>query len=328
MNDKRVQQLIKAAESLEEKAQKRRNLFAGQNLTRRRANMISQGVQDAYELEQAAVLARALAEKHALGGAPRCLADIRSQKVLRALVADLETAKRYGTETTYYRNKCQREIPLEEYGKASAWAMFTLNERRNGHQQKQDQIAEAIRDVMLRGIPGFFPTPPELAARMVQLADISDGMSVLDPGAGTGNLLDAVRAMVATDRIHAIELRIDLCDILRLKGYTRVQCADFMDRSAVNLRPVDRIVMNPPFENGQDWNTIRHAYDHYLEPGGRLVTICANGQHYRSDRVQTWLRIWDHKGLLHWEEPLPHGTFAESGTNVASRLIALDKPRA
>jgi phospholipid N-methyltransferase len=36
--------------------------------------------------------------------------------------------------------------------------------------------------------PQLFPTPPDIAARMVELTDLKPGQSVLEPSAGTGNI--------------------------------------------------------------------------------------------------------------------------------------------
>lgn len=65
-------------------------------------------------------------------------------------------------------------------------------------QQDQDdndaQAFEAMRKGLRAGVqvvsaPQLFPTPPELAARMVELANIMDGDRVLEPSAGTGRLV-------------------------------------------------------------------------------------------------------------------------------------------
>lgn len=75
----------------------------------------------------------------------------------------------------------------------------------------------------------------------------------------------------------------------------------------------DRIVMNPPFENGADIKHIEHAR-HLLKPGGRLVAICANGPRQR-DRLMPL--------ASHWED-LPPGTFKDAGTMVNTALLVID----
>ena len=88
--------------------------------------------------------------------------------------------------------------------------------------------------------------------------------------------------------------------------------------------PFDRIVMNPPFSKGADIAHVRHAFDHYLKPGGRLVAIMSEGPFFRQDRAATDFRNW-----LHQQggdaEPLPAGSFRDSGTGVNARIVVVDK---
>jgi 16S rRNA G1207 methylase RsmC len=90
-----------------------------------------------------------------------------------------------------------------------------------------------------------------------------------------------------------------------------VTCADFLTCNG-NLGKFDRILMNPPFSNGEDIKHIRHALT-FLKPGGRLVAICANGPRQREALM----------GLGTWED-LPAGTFKESGTMVNSAMLTVD----
>jgi 2'-5' RNA ligase len=90
----------------------------------------------------------------------------------------------------------------------------------------------------------------------------------------------------------------------------------------------DRIVMNPPFERGQDMDHVRHAFD-LLKPGGRMVAIMSEGSFSRSDRKATEFRDWlEAQGGEN--EKLPAGSFtgkdAQRQTGVSTRLVTLDKP--
>jgi hypothetical protein len=56
-----------------------------------------------------------------------------------------------------------------------------------------------MRETLKAGVqvvtaPQLFPTPPELAARMVEQADIQPGQRVLEPSVGTGNIAKAIFA--------------------------------------------------------------------------------------------------------------------------------------
>lgn len=177
---------------------------------------------------------------------------------------------------------------------------------------------QAMRDQLKTGVqvvsaPQLFPTPAELAARMVELADIEPGMRVLEPSAGTGRILDQLPEGC---EVVAVEINASLGG--RLDASRRaVVIGDFLQCTPETLwGSFDRILMNPPFANADDIKHIRHALA-FLKPGGKLVAICANGP-----RQNAQLRplVEQHGG--EWED-LPPNTFGESGTAVNSALFTL-----
>ena len=182
------------------------------------------------------------------------------------------------------------------------------------HQIKQ----AAAAGVTVVAVPQLFPTPGHLAARMVALAEIRPGDAVLEPSAGTGVLLDAIW-LAAADSVDltAVEINRNLTTIA--SKARRVHYGDFLQCSADDLGTFDRIVMNPPFANADDIKHITHALT-LLKPGGRLVAICAGGP-----RQNNALRplVTNHKGT--WED-LPADTFKDTGTNVRTVLLTIDKP--
>ena len=141
---------------------------------------------------------------------------------------------------------------------------------------------------------------------MIFLAEIEPEHRILEPSAGTGNLL---RAMPYGPSRVAIEIDHDNAE--KLAGLAVVHEMDFLQSNGV-LGQFDRIVMNPPFKNGVDIKHINHA-ETYLKPGGKLVALCANGPRQRAefkDRAD------------HWEE-LPAKSFKAEGTNVNVALMVL-----
>jgi predicted RNA methylase len=177
----------------------------------------------------------------------------------------------------------------------------------------------------LRGqkIDGFFPTPPELAQRAVEAADLQFGQEVLEPSAGIGSLAEAIKAKVETQLV-CVERHADLCNVLKLKGFV-VHQANFLEAHG----EVDRIVMNPPFEKGQDIDHVRHAFK-LLRPGGRLVAIMSAGAVQRSDTKATEFREWMRTGDRVCEsiELIADAfkgleAFRETGVTVA--LVVLEK---
>ena len=139
---------------------------------------------------------------------------------------------------------------------------------------KFEALAEQLREgVKVVSAPNLFPTPPEVARRIVELADIQPGQRVLEPSAGTGSLLDALPDTPTV----AVEINGQLAEALqrRFSG-VNIHHADFLSLNGELLGKFDRIVMNPPFFRGSDLDHIRHAFAK-LKPGGRLVAICVNG---------------------------------------------------
>jgi protein-L-isoaspartate O-methyltransferase len=187
------------------------------------------------------------------------------------------------------------------------------------------QLESALRaGVQVVSAPQLFPTPVEIAQEMVDLAEIEPGHKVLEPSAGTGRLIGAMGGRMfdhnpERGEVRAVELNYKLADQLRASfPLTRVVSADFLsidgpDDLGVPLGEFDRIVMNPPFENGADIRHIQHART-FLKPGGRLVALCANGP-----RQQAALRP-----LAKEWRALPPNSFAESGTGVNVALLVIE----
>ena len=190
-----------------------------------------------------------------------------------------------------------------------------------------DGIKAALKaGVQAVAVPQLFPTPKHLAERMVQLADIQPPHRILEPSAGTGALLSAMRVADwkrvenSTGQVVAVEINPNLASALATHfSGVDVRCADFLQCNGDLGSGFDRILMNPPFSRGDDVKHISHAI-HFLRPGGRLVAICASGP-----RQQEALRpIVEQYGGT-WEV-LPEGTFAEQGTGVNTVLLSLTVP--
>jgi protein-L-isoaspartate O-methyltransferase len=190
----------------------------------------------------------------------------------------------------------------------------------------QAETFDAMRETLKAGVqvmsaPQLFPTPPELADRMVELADIQPGDRVLEPSVGMGNI---ARAVFSSAPVHIVAVEINsrvlesFTASYRSWQNSRIEtvCGDFLEQNG-NLGLFDRVLMNPPFAGGADIKHIRHAM-HFLKPGGRLVAICANGP-----RQNETLRpiVEEHGG--DWEE-LPPDTFKESGTGVNAVLLSFN----
>lgn len=173
--------------------------------------------------------------------------------------------------------------------------------------------AGAIVDTK-KALNQFF-TPADLAVTVVQAAKVRHGHQVLEPSAGGGALATAADA--AGGRVQCIEIDTNLAIALQQQGF-QVLAADFLQIPAVPM--FDAVVMNPPFDTGQDVKHITHACA-FLRPGGRLVAIAGAGVSFRQDAATRAFR--DYVELHGTMAPLPDGSFRDSGTDVRTVLITL-----
>jgi phospholipid N-methyltransferase len=177
-------------------------------------------------------------------------------------------------------------------------------------------VFDDLKDSLKAGVtvvsaPQLFPTPPDLARRMVALSGLQAGETVLEPSAGTGAIVSAIIEAVDTE-IVGYEINFNLVSRLTqtFPSYKlQARCEDFLTVTEGRGQfPV--VIMNPPFENGSDIKHIEHAIG-FLKPGGTLVALCADGPRQRAalmDRAE------------HWEE-IPSGTFAGTGVRAALMVI-------
>jgi len=168
-------------------------------------------------------------------------------------------------------------------------------------------------------VPQLVPTPPDLAARMVEMADLRPGHRVLEPSAGSGALVDATKCLGV--HVTAVEINYDATRVLAEKA-ERVVHADFLNCNG-ELGTFDRVLINPPFSNNQDIKHVRHAFDK-LRDGGRLVAIMSPHWTFANDRASQDFRAWFEERGGTYEE-LPAGTFKESGTMVNSVLAVIGR---
>ena len=166
--------------------------------------------------------------------------------------------------------------------------------------------------------PDLFPTPPELAERVVARADVY-GKTVIEPSAGTGALANVIAGVPA--ELLCIERDLDCCQQLTAMGH-EVIYGDFLEYEP-GARTFDRVVMNPPFSGGRDVLHILRAWK-LVAPGGRLVAIASAGVKFRRDKATRAFRaLVAAHGTM---EDLPEDSFAAAGTNVRTVLVVLDKP--
>lgn len=167
---------------------------------------------------------------------------------------------------------------------------------------------------------GFFETPDVVINRMFELVPPpAPGPLVLEPSAGLG----AIARQLAGQNLTLVEKNEVRCSALRTE-FKNVMCADFLSlECGFGGNYYDRIYMNPPFEELQDIDHVKHAYD-LLADGGALVSVMSESPFFRTDKKAEEFRLW-YDRLDSYVEKLPAGSFKESGTGVNARLIVICK---
>ncbi len=172
----------------------------------------------------------------------------------------------------------------------------------------------------------YFPTPAPLAKQLAEMAGLKPYEQVLEPSAGQGALINAILDDSPLVGVMAIELLEANVKVLQAKHgndpTVRICCGDFLKTDPCDRHM--RCVMNPPFSKRQDIAHVMRAFD-WLAPGGRLVSVMSAGVLFRQDRLTTTFRgfVEENGGTI---EPLPEGSFKESGTSVNTVVIVVDKP--
>ncbi|HCS09362.1 MULTISPECIES: class I SAM-dependent methyltransferase [Pseudomonas] len=136
----------------------------------------------------------------------------------------------------------------------------------------------------------FYPTPENVAAAAVEMAQIEPEHSCLEPSAGMGGLAD----LMPKAKTVCIEISDLHCEVLKAKGYY-VECADFLKWQITGK--YDRIVMNPPYSEGR-WQAHIERAASMLKLGGRLVAVLpasAKGKDVLPGLKHEWSQIYNNE---------------------------------
>jgi hypothetical protein len=179
----------------------------------------------------------------------------------------------------------------------------------------------------------FYPTPPEVAATMLDPLDLR-GRVVVEPSAGSGNLVQACLERSAAE-VLMVEPEPKLRAILAgIPADCHLIGNDWLAVTADQISHVDLIVMNPPFS--ADERHILHAWE--IAPAGcEIVSLC------------NWNTVSDWRGNNLTSKPGPRPqqqirylteaygstenlgecfTTAERPTRVSVGMVRLTKPGA
>lgn len=155
----------------------------------------------------------------------------------------------------------------------------------------------------------FFETPTKLAEKLVLMANIQQGESVLEPSAGKARIASLI------DNCDCVELNPDNRAYLIKNGYNLVG-ENFLKLS----KKYDVIVANPPFSKQQDIDHVLHM----IEIAKRcIVSIMSASVLFRDNKKTVDFRDFVEKlgGTI---EPLPDDSFKESGTLVKTCVVKIE----
>lgn len=173
----------------------------------------------------------------------------------------------------------------------------------------------------------FFPTPETLADKMVKLANIQEYDSVLEPSAGQGAIIKAIQKLYPDQLVHYCELMELNRNFLTKIPNTQYLTDNFLKLSKIPILIgfFDKIIANPPFTKNQD---IQHIYQMWdcLKEGGKIITVASKHWQYSNGKTETEFKRW----LCHEIDAnitdIEDGMFSESGTNISTVLIEINKP--
>ena len=188
----------------------------------------------------------------------------------------------------------------------------------------------------------FFATPPDIAAYLVKLAEIKEGMSILEPSAGQGAIIEQIykafpyymkgpndKPCVTVDYFELMDINESILgkkihSDIRWSSSTSWMGADFLNPHAhIKTRWYDRIIANPPFAKNAD---IEHVYQMYefCKPGGRIVSVVSKHWKLSNNQKEKTFRNWLKQNKTK-EYTIEKGAFKSSGTMIESLIIVIDK---
>lgn len=145
-------------------------------------------------------------------------------------------------------------------------------------------------------------TPNDLADKMVKIARILSNDLVLEPSAGSGNIVRAIKR-VGADPV-CVELNEYRCNLLMNEGFTVIH-GDFLKQTPIRI--YDAIVMCPPR------NSVPHVSHacRFLKSSGRLVALLRQDSPGIAELPGTFV-------------PLPHGMFIMDGKSVPCGILFIE----
>lgn len=173
----------------------------------------------------------------------------------------------------------------------------------------------------------FFPTPPDLAARLVA-PYLGKVTSVLDPSAGDGALLKPF--FEDNIKLYAIEIAPELRAILHgyKQQYADVSCIRVLGEDVFKYEGrhvFDLVLVNPPFS---EWEAHLHAAAQLVSPGGSFAAIIPDDRWGKNSLKA--VQLLRDAGLGDFDGESRGSAFADAArkTNVTVAILRATRPAA
>lgn len=174
----------------------------------------------------------------------------------------------------------------------------------------------------------FFETPEPLARKMIILSYLEKCNSysrIIEPSAGRGAI---VREIFKEQRFIT---QVDCCEIMPLNRTflekidgVSIIADDFLTLPESYNNYYDRVIANPPFTKNQDIDHIYKMYD-VCKKGGIIVTMASKHWTFATGKKEEKFRKWIYNTVLARIQSIDTGTFSESGTEIETVLIVIEK---
>lgn len=143
---------------------------------------------------------------------------------------------------------------------------------------------------------------------------------ILEPSAGTGDLVEGIQALNPTAHIDCIELNKESRDVLVKKGYNVIG-NDFLSQTP---NPIyDYVIACPTYKDNIDVEHIMHMYK-FLKPGGRVISLTHPAWTIQNSERQVKFRKWL-TDKSYWIKMLEDNSFVENYKTQPSAIINIYK---
>ncbi len=216
------------------------------------------------------------------------------------------------------------EVLTSLWGKWNRWAKAHLFDwTQEELESSLEQVLQDWETTTLAEIKKqfqYFPTPKDIAEKLVELAEIKDWDFILEPSAWKGAISDI---FPQKNKKTLVELDINNFIILKEKEFFNDDCRvinrDFLQCYIKDLGKFQKIIANPPFSKNQDVKHILHMYD-LLKEWWRIVAIASSSIMTKETKLHKELKLLNPEfiELSSWD-------FKESWTMVKTCIVIINK---